>query len=93
MENEPERVRRCPRCFGRDVRPSRKGGFLDSIMAKLRRTPFRCRGCSNRFYVYIPREKDDVQEPEEGIENPEAGASQPKDQAAHKSDVAKPAEP
>jgi hypothetical protein len=23
-------------------------------MGKFRRTPFRCRGCNNRFFVYIP---------------------------------------
>jgi hypothetical protein len=41
-------------------------------MGKLRRTPFRCRGCSNRFYVYVPREKDEVEDLAEAAENPPA---------------------
>jgi len=73
------------------VRPSRKGGFLDSLMGKLRRAPFRCRGCHHRFYVFVPREKDEMQEPEEAAETQAAGQSD--DEGAHKSDVAKPAEP
>jgi hypothetical protein len=62
-------------------------------MEKLRRTPFRCRGCHNRFYVYIPREKDEVEEPEEAVENPETETNHSDDEGAHKPDVAKPAEP
>ena len=93
MENESEHVTRCPRCFGRDVRPSRKGGFLDSLMGKLRRTPFRCRGCHNRFYVYIPRKNDEVEESEDPVENPVTETNESDDEGAHKSDVAKPAEP
>ena len=87
---------RCPRCFGRDVRPSRKGSFLDSIMEKLRRTPFRCRGCHNRFYVYIPRDKEDVEETAETAETsetPEAESGPSGGEGAHNPDVAKPAEP
>ena len=42
------------------MRPSRKGTFLDAIMGKLRRVPFRCRGCQHRFYVYIPPERENV---------------------------------
>jgi hypothetical protein len=61
-------------------------------MEKLRRAPFRCRGCHNRFYVYVPREKDEVEESEEP-ENPEIEAGPPDDEGAHKSDLAKPAEP
>jgi hypothetical protein len=84
VENESEQVTRCPRCFGRDVRPSRRGGFLDSLMGKFRRTPYRCRGCHHRFYVYIPREKDEIDEDPDSAETPETGQSD---------DVAKPAEP
>lgn len=75
------------------MRPSRKGGFLDSIMDKLRRTPFRCRGCHNRFYVYVPRDKDELEEAPDAAETPETGDRQHDDEGAHNSDVAKPAEP
>lgn len=93
MSNESEHVMRCPRCFGRDVRPSRRGGFLDSIMEKLRRTPYRCRGCHNRFYVYIPRDRDEVGEAAETAETPETETGHSDGEAAHNPDVAKPAEP
>jgi hypothetical protein len=61
-------------------------------MEMLRRTPFRCRGCHNRFYVYIPRQKDGAEESGEAAENPETGTNR-SDGGAHKSDVAKPAGP
>jgi bisphosphoglycerate-independent phosphoglycerate mutase (AlkP superfamily) len=91
VENESEHVMRCTKCFGRDVRPSRKGSFLDALMEKLHRTPFRCRGCHNRFYVYIRPERDDVEETAETSETPENGHSEAEE--AHDPDVAKPAEP
>jgi hypothetical protein len=56
---------RCPKCFGRDVRPSQHRGVLDTIMGKFSRDPYRCRGCHNRFYVYIHREVDDVEREDE----------------------------
>ena len=67
-------------------------------MGKFRRTPFRCRGCHNRFYVYVPRDKDEVEEPLDGLdtaETPEteAEATPSSDQETHDSGVAKPAEP
>ena len=86
MENESEQVTRCPKCFARDVRPSRRGGFLDSLMEKFRRIPYRCRGCQNRFYVYIPREKDEI---EEGQDEAEANGTE----GGQSDDLAKPAEP
>jgi hypothetical protein len=88
VSNESDRVMRCPRCFGRDVRPSRNQGFLDSVMLKFRRTPFRCRGCHNRFYVYIRAEKDEA---EESAETPEIGTGQPDSEGTHNPDTAKPA--
>ena len=91
MENVSEHVTRCPRCFGRDVRPSRKSGILDSLMGKLRRTPFRCRGCHNRFYIYVLRDKEEAATAAEPAETPETEA--PVDESASKPDVAKPAEP
>jgi hypothetical protein len=45
---------RCPRCFGRDVSPSRPRGLLDAIMRRLGRAPRHCRFCEKRFYVRIP---------------------------------------
>ena len=71
MDNETEHVTRCPKCFGRDVRPSRKGGLLDSIMSKLGRSPFRCRGCQSRFYVYVPHDEE-----EEELETEETAESE-----------------
>ena len=89
MSNESDHVMRCPRCFGRDVRPSRNQGFLDAIMHKFRRTPFRCRGCHKRFYVYIPREKDELEESVEPAETPVADTGQP-DSGVHNPNTAKP---
>jgi hypothetical protein len=52
-------------------------------MGKLRRVPFRCRGCQHRFYVYIPRERDDIEDiVEDDAERPE-----------NENDIAKHAEP
>jgi hypothetical protein len=60
-----------------------KGSFLDSIMGKLHRTPYRCRGCQRRFYVYIrPDDKAEIAE----VDTPDDGS-------APDHDVAKPAEP
>jgi hypothetical protein len=55
-------------------------------MGKFRRTPFRCRGCQNRFYVYIPPEKDEIEEEQDSVETPETETGQ-------SDDVSKPAEP
>lgn len=62
-------------------------------MEKLRRTPFRCRGCHKRFYVFIPRDKDDLQEIPETGEAPETRNGHSGDEPAHKPDAVKPAEP
>ena len=65
-------------------------------MGKFRREPFRCRGCHNRFYVYIPRDKDEVEESLESADavgNPERSDTPSNDGETHRSDVAKPAEP
>jgi hypothetical protein len=56
-------------------------------MEKLRRAPYRCRSCQHRFYVYIPRERDEIDEIEEPQTTP------PEGEAAQNRDVAKPAEP
>jgi hypothetical protein len=58
VSNEPDNVMRCPRCFGRDVRHSRRNGFFDGLMEKLHRAPFRCRSCSNRFYLFVSRKNE-----------------------------------
>jgi hypothetical protein len=63
-------------------------------MGKFGREPFRCRGCHNRFYVYIRRDEDEVEESIEGtVETPEAEATPSSDEETHDSDVARPAEP
>ncbi|HEX3747076.1 MAG TPA: hypothetical protein VHW09_24235 [Bryobacteraceae bacterium] len=60
-------------------------------MGRFRRSPFRCRGCHNRFYVYFPLEKE---EEEEDLAAATAdGEVSPTDADAHNSDLAKPAEP
>lgn len=61
-------------------------------MEKFRRTPFRCRSCHNRFYVYIPPDKDEVEESAETEETADADTGEPSEEA-HDSDVAKSAEP
>ena len=90
MSKEIDHVTRCTRCFGRDVRPSLHHGFLDNFMRKLNRAPFRCRGCQNRFYVYIPPEKD---EEEETVDTAAAETGQPGAGTVHNPDAARPAEP
>jgi hypothetical protein len=57
-------------------------------MRKLHRTPYRCRGCHNRFYVYIPPEKD---ENEATVDADETRTADPNSEAVHNPDVAKPA--
>ena len=42
---------RCPRCFGKDVVPSKRRGFVDALMAQLGKVPRHCRFCGKRFYV------------------------------------------
>jgi hypothetical protein len=39
--------------------------MLDSIMKMLRKSPFRCRGCSRRFY------RQDNSEPQSGVDEGE----------------------
>ena len=51
-------------------------------MDKLRRVPFRCRSCACRFYVYVPRESDEI----EDVIEPDNEPNNEPDQ-----DIAKPA--
>jgi hypothetical protein len=62
-------------------------------MEKLRRTPYRCRGCHNRFYVYVRRGSNQVEETVEAAETPETGNGHAGSEETHNPDVAKPAEP
>ena len=75
MSNETDHVMRCPRCFGRDVRRSLHRGFIDNIMKMIHRSPYRCRGCHNRFYVFIARERA-AKEPED-VESQEPELQEP----------------
>ena len=43
--------RTCPRCGSTRFRPSEKRPGRDEWMAILALSPFRCRGCSFRFYT------------------------------------------
>ena len=51
--------------------------MIDKIMKILGRKPYRCRGCHNRFYVFIPRVKE-YDEGEFTAEELEAG-TEPED--------------
>jgi len=42
---------RCPRCFGKDIVPSRPRGWRDAVMRTVGKIPRHCRFCENRFYV------------------------------------------
>jgi len=96
VSNESDSVMRCPKCFGRDVRHSQHRGVLDTIMEKFSRAPFRCRGCHNRFYVYVHREHDDVEHEDDedlvesegqGAEHPEPAKPEPKAEPARNPDT------
>lgn len=66
-------------------------------MGKFRREPYRCRGCNHRFYVYIPRAEDEVEDLEAAADAAAAEASEEnassEDEKSHNPSVAKPAEP
>lgn len=55
---------RCPRCGGKDIRPSWQSGVFDGIMKLFRRLPYRCRSCRRRFFRYT-RPKDQSSEEED----------------------------
>jgi len=52
-------------------------------MEKLHRSPFRCRNCKHRFYLYIAPERDEEEneEPLDAVE-PEGDAPEPKGEPA-----------
>jgi hypothetical protein len=58
--------RRCPNCAGAEVYRSPRRGFFELVLlSSIGVRPFRCQGCSNRFYgfrlrrrVWSPRERD-----------------------------------
>ena len=58
-------------------------------MGKLNRSPFRCRNCKHRFYVYVAPERDEVEETEETEDTvgTDAEAAEPKAEAAHNHDA------
>jgi hypothetical protein len=41
---------RCPRCFGKDIVPSKPRGWRDAVMLAFGRIPRHCRFCGRRFY-------------------------------------------
>lgn len=46
----------CPRCQGRDIRPSHRQGILEhGLLTCLRVFPFRCCQCRKRFYRFVLR--------------------------------------
>jgi hypothetical protein len=50
LEVKPGEVR-CPRCFSRDLAPSKPRGLRDRMMLWFKRVPRHCRFCGKRFYV------------------------------------------
>src|ERR1700677_4569688 len=51
-------VRRCPKCAGEEVYRSPRSGFFDLVLlSSISVRPFRCQGCSNRFYAFRPRRR------------------------------------
>jgi DNA-directed RNA polymerase subunit RPC12/RpoP len=50
LEVKPGEVR-CPRCFSRDLAPSKPRGALDLLMRWFKRVPRHCRFCGKRFYA------------------------------------------
>jgi len=50
---QADSVIRCPACGGLDVRRSYARGIFDAFMSIFHKAPFRCRGCSHRFYRYV----------------------------------------
>jgi hypothetical protein len=50
---EPVPSRRCPKCAGTEVRRSPRRGFYELVLLScISMRPFRCQGCSNRFYRF-----------------------------------------
>jgi hypothetical protein len=50
-------VVRCPRCFNKDIVPSRPRGWRDACMAWIGMIPRHCRVCEKRFYVRAGAQK------------------------------------
>ena len=42
----------CPQCNEPQAHRSHRGGFADWALGLMKRTPYRCRACKSRFYVY-----------------------------------------
>jgi hypothetical protein len=49
---------KCPLCGSRDVRPSRLYSVIDHFRKKLGLLPFRCRGCTQRFFSRSSRDAE-----------------------------------
>jgi transposase-like protein len=44
----------CPQCRSKDIRRSRRKGFLESsILSLILLRPFRCQDCNRRFYRLV----------------------------------------
>jgi CheY-like chemotaxis protein len=63
LEVVPE-IKICPHCGWSNVRPSSRRGLLDSVLAIMFLTPFRCRNCRHRFFRFsVPGETKAVAGP------------------------------
>jgi hypothetical protein len=46
-------AQQCPNCGGKEVRRSPRRGFFELVvLSSIGMRPFRCQGCSNRFYAF-----------------------------------------
>jgi transcriptional regulator NrdR family protein len=66
VAREHDFVMRCPACGGHDVRRSYSRGILDAFMVGFHKVPFRCRGCTHRFYRNIAPKTEDEPETKVG---------------------------
>ena len=56
----------CPQCKESKAHRSHRDGFKDWCLGLFNRTPYRCRGCRARFYVYLHGEtSSNLRTPEE----------------------------
>jgi len=55
-------------------------------MEKLHRSPFRCRNCKHRFYLYVRPERDEEEETVDAVET-ERDAAEPKPEPARDQDL------
>ncbi len=48
----------CVSCGSRNVRPSRRHSFRDTLMRLVCMSAYRCRSCRKRFYAAVPEAEE-----------------------------------